>query len=108
MPRNLKKRLAHVERTLREVANREQSGDCNCLKVTFFRVAEQFAEESNRPCPRHGFRDLGCVGLTIVRPTNGQAPEDNSTLRKLIADYETARARHQANIELEDDDSQEL
>lgn len=59
----------------------------------------------NRPCPSDGFRDLGRIGITTIAYTNGAAPEDNSRLRQLIATYEAKRARHRADLELEEDDS---
>lgn len=109
MSRNFAKRLAQVEQRLAEVARREKLANCNCKEIMFFRTAERFEEEKNLPCPGHGFRDLGRIGITVVFPSAGELPEDNSKLRQLIAAYETARALHRADLELKkEDDSQEF
>jgi hypothetical protein len=102
MSRNLNKRLAQVERRMADIARREQLADCNCKGITFFRTAERFEEEKNLPCPGHGFRDLGRIGITVIAPTNGAPPEDNTKLLQLVATYKAARARHQADLELEE------
>jgi len=102
MSRKLEKRLAQVEQRLANVAKRDQLVDCNCKQMTFFRTAEHFEAEKNLPCPGHGFRDLGRVNITIVVPLNGAPRDDTTRLEQLIATYEAARARHQADLELEE------
>lgn len=97
MPRNLEKRLAEVERRLRDVARREQQADCNCKQFTGAFNPEKFEEEMNRPCPAHGFRDLGQIFHTVIVRTNGivgeKEREEDERLVNLIATYEARRAR---------------
>jgi hypothetical protein len=109
MSRNLEKRLAEVERRLRDVARRDQLANCNCQQLTSAFSSDNFEEEMNRPCPAHGFRDLGTIMHTVVVPTNSLVreiePEEDTKLQALIATYEARRARHQTDSEfgIEDD-----
>jgi|HubBroStandDraft_1064217.scaffolds.fasta_scaffold31788_2 hypothetical protein len=102
MSRNFDKRLAQVEQRLADVAKRrEQLTSCNCKR--FFGASEPdiFEEEANLPCPAHGFRDLGQIFHTVIVPERATEREKNAKVAQLIAAYETARARHRANLELE-------
>ncbi len=112
MSRGFEKRLVEVERRLRDVARREHLANCNCQQLTGAFNSEKFEEEMNRPCPAHGFRDLGTIMHTVVVPTNGLVreiePEEDEKLGALIATYEARRARHQTDseFEIEDDSDQ--
>jgi hypothetical protein len=101
---NLRTRLAKVERRLGDVARQEQLTNCNC-KFIGATIAcnppEHFEAEMNRPCPAHGFRDLGTIICYRVVHAGGRW-EDTTRLKQLVATYEARRARYQADIESED------
>lgn len=101
---NLRTRLAKVERRLGNVAKKEQLANCNC-KFIGATIAcnppEHFEAEMNRPCPAHGFRDLGIIISYGIVDSGGRL-EDNTRLKQLVATYRARRARYQADIESED------
>ena len=102
MSRNLEKRLTKIEQRLLDVA-REQLGDCNCRKFSCASASnlEEFEEEMNRPCPAHGFRNLGQIFHTVIVPLNDAGRENDAKAEKLIKTYEARRARHEAERETE-------
>jgi hypothetical protein len=109
MPKNLEKRLARVERTFREVPKNEKAADCNCKQFFAAVDPDVFEAEANLRCPAHGFRDLGTtIFHTIIGLDRERNPEKHARIDRLISEYITARARHTAKLELEEDDSQEL
>ena len=55
----------------------------------------------NRPCPAHGFRDLGLITQTVIVPSNETRRENDAKAEQLINTYEERRARHQADRESE-------
>ena len=55
----------------------------------------------NRPCPAHGFRNLGQIFHTVIVPLNDAGRENDAKAEKLIKTYEARRARHQAERETE-------
>jgi hypothetical protein len=100
---NLRTRLAKVERRLGDVTRQEQLANCNCefIGATIAcNPPENFEAEMNRPCPAHGFRDLGIIISYNIH--SGGRREDTTRLRQLIATYEARHARYQADIESED------
>jgi hypothetical protein len=106
---NLSKRVAKVERRLSDVARRKRLAecDCNCRKVTLPRDPEEFEMEMNLPCPAHGFRDLGhLIRLCFVNPDRSVV--EDPRMDELLATYQARRARHQADLELKEDDLEEF
>ncbi len=59
----LRRRLARVERTLANIAKREEMADCICQEMTVVMPdqPEKFEAEMNRTCPVHGFRRLEAI-----------------------------------------------
>lgn len=102
MSKNLEKRLTKIEQRLLDVA-REQLGECNCQKFSCASASnlEKFEEEMNRPCPAHGFRDLGRIFHTVIVPLNDAGRENDAEVVQLIKTYEARRARHQTDCESE-------
>jgi hypothetical protein len=60
---DLKRRLARVERTLVDVAKREEMVNCICSQSTTVDAdrPEEFEAEMNLTCPAHGYRRLGAL-----------------------------------------------
>lgn len=105
---SLRKRVAKLEQHVADRARREKLANCNCEYSTIVVAerAEEFEAEMNLPCPAHGFRQLGRI-VHIVLVSAGERPAYSSRIDQLIATYE-ARRTHQARLELEDDDSEDL
>jgi hypothetical protein len=108
MSTNLKRRLAQAERMVAELLRRRKLANCNCQQMMSFRTPEHFEEEKNLPCPGHGFRDLGAILILTITEYGKTRSEEARKLEQLVADYETARARHRAELELEEDGTPEL
>lgn len=93
---NLSRRLAKVERHLREKAWREKLAHCNCkdVMVADSDHPEKFEAEMNLPCPAHGFRRFAVLIAIHAVGGNGEPGEDTSRFDELIATYHERKAWH--------------
>ncbi len=109
---NLRTRLVKVERGLGDVARQEQLAKCNCKLrgISLVWEPEKFEAEMNLPCPTHGFRDLGLVQVVQGVDKHGASIDSVGDARReqLVATYHALRARHQADLELKEDDLEEF
>ena len=101
---SLSRRLVQVEQRLADKVSRERLAPCICTARTVALRQNAFEEEMNRPCPSHGFRDLGQIFRVVIVPTKGLPVNEDGTqddslspkFDEVIATYESRRARHQA------------
>jgi len=90
---SLRKRVAKVERQVAGRARREKLADCNCFPrgekfPSLFSGPEEFEAAANLPCPVHGLRRLGKIGvLTMIKPGRIIA-EESARLHQLVEEYE--------------------
>jgi hypothetical protein len=103
---SLSRRLVQVEQRLADKVSRERPATCICTARTVALRQKAFEEEMNRPCPAHGFRDLGQILRVVIvggngLPINEDGTQDDGSLcsrfDEVIATYESRRARHQAD-----------